>query len=453
MSLKLKTQNRLYFLIFIVSIITTSCKKDDKKELESPKANILLIISDDQAWDDYSFMGHPDIQTPSIDKLAREGLTYRYGYVTAPLCRPSLASIATGLYPHQHGITGNDPAFELDGMQRWSEEWNLKRAELNKKLVERIDTFHTITTILKDHGYVSFQSGKWWEGSWTNGKFTDGMTHGDSANGGRHGDEGLKIGRESLQPIFDFIDLARQEQKPFFVWYAPFMPHTPHTPPDSLFQKYLPNTDNELVAKYMAMVEWFDITIGQLLEFLAQKDLEENTLVIYVCDNGWITNTDKNRNQQYAPRSKQSPYERGIRTPIIFKWPGEIEPHMDTTHFVSSIDILPTILRILSIDSPVSVPGLNILDREAIQSRSVIFSEDFSHDMIDLDTPSKSLEHLVVLKEPWKLIVPYNEMINNQSPELYNILEDPYEIYNVAEVNPQIVMELSKDLKDFWIPQ
>jgi uncharacterized sulfatase len=99
------------------------------------------------------------------------------------------------------------------------------------------------------------------------------------------------------------------------------------------------------------------------------------------------------------------------------------------------------------------MPGLNMLDRDVVQSRSVIFSEDFSHDMIDLDRPSKSLEHLVVLKRPWKLIVPYNEMGISESPELYNIFEDPYEFINVAEGYPQIVSDLRKELINFWIPE
>ena len=75
---------------------------------DATRPNIVLIVSDDQAWTDYGFMGHPDIQTPHLDELARRSLLFERGYVAAPLCRPSLASMVTGLYPLQHGITGND---------------------------------------------------------------------------------------------------------------------------------------------------------------------------------------------------------------------------------------------------------------------------------------------------------------------------------------------------------
>src|SRR3546814_15046199 len=104
------------------------------------------------------------------------------------------------------------------------------------------------------------------------------MTHGDPARGGRQGDEGLKIGREGLKPVFDFIDDATTQDKPFFLWYAPFLPHAPHTPPDSLLQKYIDKAPSEAVARYWAMCEWFDQTIGELLQQLENKGLSENTL-------------------------------------------------------------------------------------------------------------------------------------------------------------------------------
>ncbi|MBX6315624.1 MAG: sulfatase-like hydrolase/transferase [Isosphaeraceae bacterium] len=71
--------------------------------------NIVMVIADDQGWTDYSFMGHPHLRTPNIDRLAAQGLTFRRGYVPSSLCSPSLASLLTGLYPHQHKVTSNDP--------------------------------------------------------------------------------------------------------------------------------------------------------------------------------------------------------------------------------------------------------------------------------------------------------------------------------------------------------
>ena len=136
---------------------------------------------------------------------------------------------------------------------------------LREKLIAQFYGQPSIAKLLGEQGYLSHQSGKWWEGSYQRGGFTHGMTRGFPNPGGRHGDDGLKIGREGLTPIFDFIDHATTEKKPFFVWYAPFLPHTPHTPPEHLFKKYkAKGIASDHIARYYAMVEWFDETCGQL---------------------------------------------------------------------------------------------------------------------------------------------------------------------------------------------
>jgi uncharacterized sulfatase len=160
--------------------------------------NVVLILSDDQAWTDYGFTGHKEIETPNLDRLARQSVVFTRGYVPMSLCRPSLMSLITGRYPHEHGITGNDPPKGAD------------RAQM-LKFVERAQT---LPKLLGKRDYLSMQAGKWWEGNYRLGGFTHGMTHGDPARGGRHGDEGLKIGREGLQPIFDFLDARGAEAHP-----------------------------------------------------------------------------------------------------------------------------------------------------------------------------------------------------------------------------------------------
>ena len=191
--------------------------------------NIVFIISDDQTWTDYSFMGHRHIQTPSIDRLAAQSLTFTRGYVPSSLCCPSLATMITGLYPHQSRITGNEPPVPPGGKR--TPEYRRRVRDL----VALIDNVPTLPRLLAKKGYLSHQSGKWWHGSFKRGGFTHGMTHGDPKRGGRHGDAGLRIGRRGLKPIFAFIEEA--SEKPFFIWYAPFLPHTPHTPPKRLFDK------------------------------------------------------------------------------------------------------------------------------------------------------------------------------------------------------------------------
>ncbi len=390
--------------------------------------NVLLIISDDQAWTDYGFMGHPHIRTPNLDRLAAESLTFTRGYVPSSLCRPSLATIITGLYPRQHKIVGNDPApapSEADPTGRNSVEYRRRR----QAMIDHMKHLDTLPRWLGRAGYVSHQSGKWWEGSYQVGGFTEGMTQGFPQPGGRHGDEGLKIGRQGLAPVLDFIRRAKQNEKPFFVWYAPFLPHTPHNPPERILKHYRSRSDSLPIAKYWAMCEWFDETCGELLGFLDDQQLSRDTLVVYVTDNGWINRSDRSA---YAPRSKRSPYEGGIRTPIMFRQPGRIAPKRDDTTLASSIDLAPTILKACELDIPKDLPGLDLLDQQARDSRGAILGEIYSHDVVDIDNPSASLLYRWIIQDPWKLIVPNPARLPDARVEAYRILDDPHERNNIV---------------------
>jgi arylsulfatase A-like enzyme len=223
--------------------------------------NVVLILSDDQGYTDYGFMGHPEIETPNLDKLASESALFRRGYVPTALCRPSLMTLITGLYSHQNRTTGNDPA-NTPANTAHAEKAGKPAREL---LISHIDKTGSLPKWMAEKGYVSHQSGKWWEGSFQRGGFTAGMTKGFPNRGGRHGDAGLRIGRDGIKSVTDLIDRSVVSKKPFFVWYAPFMPHTPHTPLARLFEKYKAKGVHERIAKYYAMCEWFDETCGALI--------------------------------------------------------------------------------------------------------------------------------------------------------------------------------------------
>ena len=442
--------NNLIFSISLVAltILVFSCnfnKKDSKVDIGDRQPNIVLIISDDQGWTDYGFMGHKYIETPHLDGLASEGLTFTYGYSTVSLCGPSLASMITGLYPHQHKILGNDPVFEFSETKKYGNNWLVERADKYKPIIDNFEKLPTIPDLLKEKGYLSLQTGKWWEGSYNKGGFTNGMTHGDPKRGGRHGDAGLTIGREGLDTIYNFINMAKQQDKPFFIWYAPFMPHSPHNPPDSLLNKFLPTAPSPAIAEYWAMCEWFDITCGNLIDYIEQKKMRENTIFVFVCDNGWIQ--DPKKNNRYAPRSKRSPYEKGVRTPIIFNWPGFIKPQIDTSNVINSLDIAPTLLALCGISPTEDMQGINVLDEEKLANRNEVFCEIFAHDFSNIDS---SLYYRVILTNPWKLIIPDKDNLSHAMPELYNIFEDPDERDNKAAEYPEIMEDLMKRTDKWW---
>jgi uncharacterized sulfatase len=392
-----------------------------------PPPNIVILLSDDQAWSDYSFLGHSEIKTPHIDRLASQSVVFTRGYTPMSLCRPSLMTLITGLYPRQHLVTGNDPPAGTD----------------RREMLRHVRRLKTLPKLLAERGYVSFQSGKWWEGNFAEGGFTAGMTHGDPAKGGRHGDEGLKIGRQGLQPIYDF--LAANKGKPFFLWYAPMLPHTPHNPPERLLAKYRDKTDSMFVAKYWANCEWWDETCGELLAHLDKSGLSENTLVVYVTDNGWIQNPAANA---YAPRSKRSPYEGGIRTPVMLRWPAKLKPVRDERTLVSTIDLAPTILAACGLPPAAGMRGTSLLDVAAGKgaNRDTIFGEIYGHDVIDLDRPEPNLLQRWCISGEWKLI----EMPDGSKPELYDVTADPTEEKNLAAAEPQRAKALSAKIKAEW---
>jgi uncharacterized sulfatase len=409
--------------------------------------NVVLIVGDDQAYTDYGFMGHPHVRTPHLDKLARESLAYTRGYVTTSLCRASLATMITGLYPHQHRITSNDPPLPkgLTGAQANKDAGYLK---LRAEMVRIFEESPNLPKILEKEGYLSLQVGKWWEGNACRcGGFTEGMTHGDPAKGGRHGDDGLKIGRQGLQPVFDFLDKAQKDKKPFFVWYAPMMPHTPHNPPERLLKVYKDKTKSEFVAKYWAMCEWFDETVGDLLGKLEKSGLSENTIVIYLHDNGWIQDEKAG---VYAPKSKRSPYEGGLRTPILIKWPGKVKPGV-SEKLASSIDVAPTILHAITGKQTKSMEGANLLHAARVAGRDTVFGEIFEHNAIDITKPSANLQYRWVVDGHWKLIVPNAPNVKGDV-ELYDLNKDPTELTNLAARNGEKVKELATKLDAWWKP-
>jgi len=393
-----------------------------------PPPNVVLIIGDDQGWTDFGFMGHKDIRTPHLDRLASQSAMFTRGYVPSSLCRPSLATLLTGRYPHEHRISGNDPPAGVD----------------RGDMLQHVRRLPTLPKWLARKGYASFQTGKWWEGNYSEGGFTAGMTHGDPSKGGRHGDEGLKIGREGLKPIADFLDATKS--KPFFLWYAPMMPHTPHTPPERLLAEYQ-TADRPLpIARYYAMCEWYDETVGELLGMLDQRGLTGNTLVIFVTDNGWIQQPNGNG---FAPKSKRSPYDGGLRTPILVRWPGHVS-HGEYTTAVSSIDIVPTILTAVGITPDDSLPGLDLVriaQRHGKSERESLFGEIFAHDVADINRPAASLQYRWTLRDArWKLILPHD----GGDVELYDVESDPFETKNLATQQPDRVRALTADVERWW---
>lgn len=403
----------------------------------SKKPNIVWIIADDQAYSDFGFMGNRVVKTPNLDLLAAESAVFPNGYVPSSLCRASLATLITGKYAFDHGICFNDPPK------------GIPHSETTRLL--QLQT--PIPVALKSLGYRSMQTGKFWEGAYGNGGFTDGMSLGT-----RHGDAGLKIGRQTMEPIDTFVKSV--DNDPFFLWYAPYLPHAPFDAVESYKQPFRDLGLDERTVGYYANISWLDDTIGDLMALLQANGKADNTIIMFIVDNGWLPNRQgvpvrdlQGRNLLFDIRSKQSPYEDGVRTPVMVRWPGKIQPGK-RDDLVSSIDFFPTTLAFAGAPRMPQLPGVDLepyLLGQATLPPRTIFGEIYYHTSIDLEVPRVNMTHRWARQGKWKLIV--NDY-DNARPELYDLIADPGE-QNDLSAQPEQSQRLAslKAAINTWYPR
>jgi uncharacterized sulfatase len=196
------------------------------------------------------------------------------------------------------------------------------------------------------------------------------------------------------------------------------------------------------------MCEWFDETVGDVLERLERNGQAENTIVIYLHDNGWIQDEKANG---YAPKSKRSQYDGGLRTPILIKWPGHVKAAV-SDKLASSLDLAPTILTAVGSKPTKDMRGINLLDPHWVATRDAIYGEVFEHNAIDINKPSANLQYRWLIEGHWKLIVPHEPNVKDSKLELYDLSKDAHETKNLADKHPERVAELTRKLDAWWKP-
>jgi uncharacterized sulfatase len=184
------------------------------------------------------------------------------------------------------------------------------------------------------------------------------------------------------------------------------------------------------------------------LDFLDRKKLADNTLVIYVTDNGWIQLPGAGG---FAPKSKRSPYDGGLRTPIMLRLPGRIEPVRDEKTPVLSVDLAPTILGLCGLEPTAEMQGADLLDRDALSRRKAILGATFTHNAVDVRKPASNVEYRWCLEGRWKLLVPNPSNVPAGRTELYDLIADPHEESDLAREHPDRVDHL-RGLIDAWWP-
>ncbi len=325
---------RLVLTLFVVAALgAEGCGCGDPRAAQPP--NIVMLIADDQSWQDFGFMGHPDILTPNLDRLASEGVVFTHGFNTATTCRPSLRSLLTGLVPLQ-----------LDVVAEALDARGVRFAELNA-MAQAV----TLPERLAEAGYVSFQSGKYWEGPFGLSGFTEGMSTGEFEPGADEksvlhvlsGGAGTEIGRATMEPVLEFID--RNAERPFFVWFAPLLPHLPHDPEPEFLEPYRKPRLKPALRRYYGNITKLDTRVGEILDRLDAHDLARHTIVVFLADNGWDLghSGEPMVSGIGGARGKFSVYELGFRTPIVVRWPGHIAGGRRDSQLVSTVDLFPTL--------------------------------------------------------------------------------------------------------------
>ena len=195
----------------------------------------------------------------------------------------------------------------------------------------------TLPRLLGEVGYVSFQAGKFWEGPARLAGFTEGTVV-DIERAKRGGD--VELGRRTIAPVLEFIDRTRDGGRPFFLWFAPMLPHAPFDAPKRYRRLYRGKGLSRPAKVYYANCSWFDDVVGELLRHLERQGLRESTLVVYLSDNGWDQPPSA---RAPGKKGKGSMHELGFRTPLILSWPGHIPAGRVDDRLVSSVDLFPTL--------------------------------------------------------------------------------------------------------------
>ena len=419
---------------------------------EAAKPNFIVILPDDLGWNDVGYHGS-FVKTPHIDQLAAEGVKLEQHYVM-PTCTPSRVSLITGKYPSRYGVLS--PAYG--------------------EVIDMGDP--TLASLLQEKGYSTAIAGKWHMGSppYTPLKygftssygFFDGQidpyTHEykketklTSRRSWHRNDEYLDEEGHATDLITDeAIRVIKENQEnPFFLYVAYSVPHYPLSEPEEWTSLYDDYNITESRKWYAASVSHMDDGIGQIVEALEETGQRENTLVVFISDNGgqksWSSETEYHGAYADKPHDvlgdnfplrgwKTDLYEGGIRVPAFANWPGMIKPEVVNTP-VHISDWMPTLVALASADqeSKLMINDLNI-DGQNIWPLLGNNHQDYqAHPLY-----WKIKEGSAVRDGKWKLIVG-----KSNNPELYNIDHDFRETMDRSTDQPDVLARLTKLLEEF----
>ncbi|MDR2171602.1 MAG: sulfatase-like hydrolase/transferase [Planctomycetaceae bacterium] len=460
---------------FFISVVLFFCFFVLAMGVERP--NVVLVLIDDMGWSDLSCFGNKSIQTPNIDRLAKEGISFTQFYVCSPLCSPSRCGLTTGQYPQRWRITSY-----LDNRKRNEQRGVAQWLDLSAPLLPKL---------LREAGYKTGHFGKWHLGGQrdvgdapliTEYGFDESLTNFeglgsrilpllDAFDGTvprKHALGSDNLGRGEIQWVkrnqvtdayvrksLEFIKKAEKEGKPFYVNLWTDDVHSPFFPSKEL------RGDGGKRTRYCGVLTELDGQLAPLFDYIRNSDsLSKNTLIILLSDNGPEVGAGSS-----APLrgSKGTLYEGGVRSPLIVWGNGIIEPEQkgkkNNKVIFQSIDLVPSLLKITNSNNA-KITNTN----NAKEAKTVFDGEDFSDVLLGRkidklreapifwqrppDRPRAAgevLPDLALRKGQWKFLIQFD----GSKPQLYNLELDATESNNLAQTEPELVKKFTNLLKNW----
>ncbi len=422
------------FLLFLPTVLSGN---------DQARLNVIVIFTDDQGYQDLGCFGSPDIRTPRIDQMAREGMRLTSFYSANPVCSASRAALLTGCYP-KRVLAEKTVLFPRDTVG------------LNPKETTLADMF-------KGEGYATACVGKWHLGhhpeflptrqgfdSYFGIPYSNDMSHPEGAKRPKYGEwdtywkdrqssalwqtpllrdekiiehpvEQRTITRRYTDEALSFIRQSKDASKPFFLYLAHSMPHVPLYLPDALHN---PDSSNP----YNDVIEHIDAQVGRILDLLTQLELSRNTLIIYTSDNGpWLRFNHHGGKALPLREGKGTTFEGGMRVPCVVWGPGRIKPGSESDEIISTIDLLPTLSSITGTELNTNGP-IDGLD----QSKMLLG-----------EGPSVRHEFLYYTREVQAIRQgQYKLRKTGKNAELFDLANDIGEKQNIAKKKPELAQKL-----------
>lgn len=443
------------FCIGVLSLALTSCNRNAADNTKASKPNFLMLISDDQRWDQVSYPGNPiipELATPNLDKLASEGVFFNNAFITTPICAVSRASIYTGRYVSSHGMNHFRTSLESDVMD------------------------NTYFALLKKAGYRTGMLGKWGIGvEGTEDNFDVFNAWAIQGNYFHETDSGKIHNSVWLAAkAREFLRAASGQPFALTVCYkAPHHPYQPDYQDTTFFQDVkIPKRKSDTKEAYAVMAShvmegslnrWcyfderkdqmtkddfeknflrcvvsLDRSVGKIVQSLDDFNLDENTIVIFLSDHGYLWG-------EHGLGGKWLHYEESIRAPMIIKWPGMQESNKGNLlqQLVLNIDVAPTILDMAGIEVPAIMNGKSMMP--LLNDPRADFRDDFflEHDsVIIVDNPIP--DSYGVRTKDWKYIRYVH--VDPEVEEMYNLNTDPLELNNL--INDQDFVDARNKLRE-----